>query len=187
MLGLDIYTDGSCHRETGIGGWGLAWFSPSGTKLGDRCGNALDTTNNRMELQAVIEACKLTVEIMPPPDYTTVSIITDSLYVKNGLVKWIHDWKSLGWRSRTGEVKNLDQWKEAYDLYYLQLKGRVPLYWVKGHSGVPGNELADQLAEKARTDLNRDVLTRKLEVLKARTRKLESLLEEWELLNSRSK
>jgi ribonuclease HI len=177
MFELEIYTDGSCHRETGIGGWGLAWFSPAGVRMGSRAGSALDTTNNRMEMQAVMEACKLVLEMVHPDCHESVLIVTDSQYVKNGLTQWIHNWKASGWRNQVGEIKNLDLWKEAYDLYYLQLKGKVSMQWVKGHSGVPGNELADQLAEDARKSLTRGVVEKKLQVLRTRAEYLEVLLD----------
>jgi ribonuclease HI len=171
MSEIVIYTDGSCLLETGVGGWGYVGYRDDEPYI-ENAGHSLDTTNNRMELQAVIAAC---LWLSLAKGWESATIITDSKYVRTGLLEWIHGWKALGWRTKTGAVKNLDLWREAYLLYYLTLEGRVDLKWVKGHSGVEGNERADRLADQARKKLEDEVLCRKIEVLKTRIEYLEDL------------
>ena len=131
-----MYTDGACSGNPGPGGWGTVLMS--GTHLKELCGGERDTTNNRMELMAVIagaEALKRSC---------SVDIHTDSTYVMKGMTEWIEGWKKRGWRNASKQpVKNVDLWQrleKALDRH------EVSWFWVKGHSGVPGNERADELA-----------------------------------------
>jgi ribonuclease HI len=132
-----IYTDGACKRNPdGPGGWGA--ILTSGPHVKELFGGSPSTTNNRMELTAVIEA--LTALKAP----STVELFTDSEYVRKGITEWIHNWKRRGWvTSDKKPVKNADLWR-ALD----EAAGRhqVEWRWVKGHNGDPGNERADALA-----------------------------------------
>ena len=137
-----MYTDGACRGNHGIGGWGV--FIQKENDQSDLYGFDLKTTNNKMELKAVIEGLKT---INPKAN---VTIITDSQYVKNGINQWILNWKKNGWKTAAKKpVKNIDLWKELDDLVENH---SVDWEWVKGHSGNPGNERADQLANKGIDD-----------------------------------
>ena len=137
-----MYTDGACKGNPGIGGWGV--FIQKENDQSDLYGFDLKTTNNKMELKAVIEGLKT---IHPKKN---VTIITDSQYVKNGINQWIFNWKKNGWKTAAKKpVKNIDLWKELDDLVENH---SVDWEWVKGHSGNPGNERADQLANKGIDD-----------------------------------
>jgi ribonuclease HI len=131
-----IYTDGACKGNPGPGGWG-AWLK-SGDHEKELYGGEPLTTNNRMELTAVIEA--LTALKKP----CAVILYTDSQYVRKGITEWIHNWKSRGWKTAGKEpVKNADLWQSLDEVS----KGhRIEWRWVKGHAGDPGNERADSLA-----------------------------------------
>ena len=135
---VTIYSDGACKGNPGPGGWG-AWLK-SGTHEKELWGGEAGTTNNRMELTAVIEALaslKRSCDIV---------VYTDSAYVKNGITSWIHNWKSRGWRTADGKpVKNDELWKRLDALSALH---RIDWRWVKGHAGDQGNERADQLANR---------------------------------------
>ena len=137
-----MYTDGACKGNPGIGGWGV--FIQKENEQNDLYGFDAKTTNNKMELKAVIEGLKI---IHPK---TNVTIITDSQYVKNGINQWIFNWKKNGWKTAAKKpVKNMDLWKELDDL----VENRSVFWeWVKGHSGNPGNDRADQLANKGIDD-----------------------------------
>ena len=134
-----IYTDGACKGNPGLGGWGVLIEFPE--DINELYGFQEDTTNNRMELIAVIEALnslKINSEI---------EIVTDSKYVKNGINEWIINWKKNGWRTASKKtVKNKELWQK---LDALVQNHNIVWKWVKGHSGHPGNERADQLANKA--------------------------------------
>jgi ribonuclease HI len=137
-MGLEIFTDGACRGNPGPGGWGavLIW----GEVERELCGGEPDTTNNRMELRAVIEALKALTR--PGP----VVVHTDSTYVMQGISKWIHGWKKNGWLTSAKQpVKNADLWKA---LDQAVAPHTVEWKWVKGHAGHPGNERADRLANK---------------------------------------
>lgn len=131
-----MYTDGACSGNPGPGGWGaLLLFGDHRREL---CGGETDTTNNRMELRAVIEGVKALKRRMP------VTIYTDSTYVMKGMTEWIEGWKAKGWRTAARKpVKNEDLWRE---LDAVLAGHEVEWRWVKGHSGDPGNEAADALA-----------------------------------------
>ena len=133
-----MYTDGACKGNPGIGGWGV--FIKYRYNEDNLSGFELDTTNNKMELMAVIEGLKTI-----PPN-SEVTVFTDSQYVKNGISQWIINWKRNGWKTASKKpVKNKDLWQR---LDILVKKNKVDWKWVKGHSGNPGNERADQLANK---------------------------------------
>ena len=145
---IKMYTDGACKGNPGIGGWGV--FIQRDNDQSDLYGFDLKTTNNKMELKAVIEGLKT---INPK---TNVTIITDSQYVKNGINQWIFNWKKNGWKTAAKKpVKNIDLWKELDDLVENH---SVDWEWVKGHSGNPGNERADQLANKGIDDYLKKVI-----------------------------
>ncbi len=135
---VEIFTDGACKGNPGPGGWG-ALLRFKGTQK-EIFGGAPETTNNRMELMAVIQA----LQALTKP--IGVTITTDSQYVKRGITEWITNWKRNGWKTAARKpVKNSDLWKQLDELvkqYQIEWK------WVKGHSGHPENELADELANR---------------------------------------
>jgi ribonuclease HI len=131
-----IYTDGACKGNPGPGGWG-AWLRSGGHER-ELFGGELLTTNNRMELTAVIEALRA----LKRP--CTVELYTDSQYVRQGITSWITNWKKRGWTTSDRKpVKNADLWR-ALDTEVA--RHTVSWHWVKGHAGDPGNEKADALA-----------------------------------------
>lgn len=138
MKEVTIYTDGACSGNPGPGGWG-AWLI-YGKHAKELTGGMVETTNNQMELMAAIEGLKS----LKNPCH--VMLYTDSTYVKDGITKWIHNWKRNGWRTANRKpVKNADLWKaleEAVERHDIIWK------WVKGHAGDPGNEKADELARQ---------------------------------------
>jgi ribonuclease HI len=135
---VEIFTDGACKGNPGPGGWGaLLRYKGHEKQL---FGGEADTTNNRMELLAVISALGALTR------NSKVAITTDSQYVKNGITQWIHNWKRNGWRTAAKKaVKNVDLWQR---LDQLVTQHDIEWHWVKGHSGHPENELADLLANK---------------------------------------
>ena len=135
---VQIFTDGACKGNPGIGGWGvLMQFNGKTRKL---YGGAKLTTNNRMELLAVIRA----LEALKRP--CKIRLHTDSTYVQKGISEWIHLWKKQNWRtSNKKEVKNNDLWKQ---LDQLAQPHQIEWLWVRGHSGHEGNEQADKLANQ---------------------------------------
>jgi ribonuclease HI len=137
MTGIvEIYTDGACKGNPGVGGWG-ALLRYDG-RIREIYGGEPYTTNNRMELMGVIRA----LEALRRP--SRVRVHTDSQYVQLGISRWIHDWKRRGWRTADKKpVKNEDLWRELDEL-----AGRhdIEWVWVKGHAGHDGNERADELA-----------------------------------------
>ena len=133
-----IYTDGACKGNPGPGGWG-AWLK-AGTHEKELFGGEAETTNNRMELLAVIKA----LEALKRP--CAVTIWTDSSYVQQGMTNWLAGWKAKGWRTASKQpVKNVDLW-QALDA--AAARHQVEWRWVKGHAGHEGNEKADQLANR---------------------------------------
>ncbi len=133
-----VYTDGACKGNPGPGGWGalLRWNGHEKELFG---GERV-TTNNRMELTAVIEA------LSALKSRSEVAVYTDSEYVKNGITTWIHGWKQRGWRTADKKpVKNVELWQR---LEALAAQHDVQWHWVRGHDGDPGNERADALANR---------------------------------------
>ncbi|ALO39365.1 ribonuclease HI [Alcaligenes nematophilus] len=135
---VDIWTDGACKGNPGLGGWGA--LLRHGGREKAICGGEANTTNNRMELMAVIEALKA----LKRP--CQVRVHTDSQYVQKGMNEWLPGWKARGWRTADKKpVKNADLWQE---LEQQAAKHELTWLWVRGHAGDPGNERADQLANE---------------------------------------
>ena len=133
---VDAYTDGACSRNPGPGGWGALLLAGDHKK--ELTGGAHETTNNRMELSAAIEA----LNAVKAAD--TVRLHTDSTYVRDGITQWIDRWKKNGWRTAARKpVKNEDLWRALDE---ARTRHTVEWYWVKGHDGHPENERADALA-----------------------------------------
>ena len=136
---VTVYTDGACSGNPGPGGWGAVLLFDCGEER-RVSGGCKETTNNRMELTAVIEA------LVVLDGKHDVCINTDSIYVKNGITSWIHTWKSNGWKtSSKSAVKNVDLWMRLEELV---LRHNMEWKWVKGHSGDKYNEEADVLARR---------------------------------------
>lgn len=139
MSAVEIYTDGACRGNPGPGGWG-AVLSMNGHER-ELSGAESPTTNNRMELTAVIRA----LEALKRP--VKARLYTDSEYVRKGITEWVAGWKVKGWKTAARKpVKNQDLWEQ---LDALVAKHDIEWHWVKGHSGVPGNERCDALANRA--------------------------------------
>ena len=135
-MGVEIFTDGACSGNPGPGGWGSVLLYNGHRK--EMSGGETETTNNRMELLAVIRA----LQALKRPCKVTVN--TDSVYVMKGITEWIDNWKARNWKTASKKpVKNVDLWKE---LETAVQPHEVNWKWVKGHSGVPENERADELA-----------------------------------------
>jgi ribonuclease HI len=135
-----IYTDGACKGNPGPGGWGA--MLTSGDTVKELFGGEMGTTNNRMEMTAVIEA----LAALKRP--CRVTLYLDSEYVRKGITEWISGWKARGWRTAAKQpVKNVDLWQKLDNL--ISSSGHtIEWRWVKGHAGDPGNERADALANK---------------------------------------
>ena len=143
MRSVQAYTDGACSGNPGPGGWGVV------LQFGDHerelMGGENDTTNNRMELTAAIEALKAVKEPC------RIALTTDSTYVKDGITKWLSNWKRNGWKTAAKKpVKNQDLWQQ---LEHHAAQHSVEWLWVKGHSGHPENERADTLANEGMSTL----------------------------------
>jgi ribonuclease HI len=135
---VEIFSDGACRGNPGPGGWGALLRHNNVEK--ELFGGEADTTNNRMELTAVIRA----LEALKRP--SRVRLYTDSLYVQKGISQWIHDWKRRGWRTADKKpVKNADLWRSLDE---LAARHDVEWHWVRGHAGHVENERADRLANK---------------------------------------
>ncbi len=135
---IDIYTDGACKGNPGLGGWGALLCGAGKTR--ELFGGEAHTTNNRMEMTAVIRA----LEALKRP--CRVRLHTDSKYVQQGISEWIHSWKKRGWKTADKKpVKNEDLWRQ---LDALAAQHEIEWLWVKGHAGHDGNERADALANR---------------------------------------
>jgi ribonuclease HI len=141
---IRIYTDGGCSGNPGPGAWAYIMLEPKG-----ECRDAhfcAETTNNRMELQAVIEALKAAGKRQDPAS-TQIELFTDSQYVKNGISEWIHNWMRNGWITRSKQpVKNQDLWKQ---LLRLSSTMNIRWRWLQGHAGDRYNEACDRLVQEA--------------------------------------
>ena len=141
MPDLFAYTDGACSGNPGPGGWGVLLLARDGdlvVKERTLNGGEPETTNNRMELLAAINA----LENLSRP--SEITVVTDSAYVKDGITKWIHGWKRNGW-TKKGGLKNVELWQR---LDAAQARHKVTWEWIKGHAGHPENERADELARE---------------------------------------
>lgn len=139
MKHVEIFTDGACKGNPGPGGWGAVIRYGKHEK--EISGGEADTTNNRMELRAVIEALKILIEPC------RITLYTDSKYVLDGMTKWIEGWQRNGWKNASKQpVRNADLW---HDLIEAAARHEIAWEWVKGHSGHPENERADRLASDA--------------------------------------
>jgi ribonuclease HI len=135
---VEVFSDGACRGNPGPGGWGVLLRSNGAEK--ELWGGEADTTNNRMELTAVIRALEALTR------RSRVRVFTDSQYVQKGISEWIHSWKRKGWMTSDRKpVKNVDLWKRLDELAALH---EIEWRWVKGHAGHPENERADRLANK---------------------------------------
>jgi ribonuclease HI len=140
---VEIFTDGACRGNPGPGGWG-ALLRYDGVER-ELYGGELDTPNNRMELQAAIEALKALSRAC------TVDLTTDSVYVRSGITTWLEGWKEKGWKTAARKpVKNVDLWRALDE---ENQRHQVRWHWVKGHSGHAENERADQLANRGIDEL----------------------------------
>ncbi|MGB0467773.1 MAG: ribonuclease HI [Pontibacterium sp.] len=138
MKSVRIFTDGACKGNPGPGGWGAVLFYGDAEK--QLYGGEANTTNNRMELMAAIEALSILKR------ESVVKLTTDSQYVRKGITQWLVNWKRNGWKTAAKQpVKNADLWQR---LDAAVQRHSVEWFWVKGHSGHPENELADQLANR---------------------------------------
>lgn len=136
---VEIYTDGACSGNPGPGGWGSVLLYNGHRR--ELSGGERQTTNNRMELMAVIQA----LEALKRP--CEVTLHTDSTYVMKGMTEWLQNWKRRNWRTAGRKpVKNVELWQRLEQAIH---RHNVQWRWVRGHSGVPGNERADELARRA--------------------------------------
>ena len=140
MNAVEIYTDGACKGNPGPGGWGALLKSADSQK--ELFGGELETTNNRMEMMAVIEA----LSILKRPCHVTLHV--DSQYVLKGMTEWLAGWKARGWKTAAKQpVKNVDLWQRLDEV--VKASGHtIDWRWVRGHNGDPGNEHADMLANR---------------------------------------
>ena len=139
MSSVEIYTDAACRGNPGPGGWGATL--EMGEHFRELSGAEAMTTNNRMELTAVISALEALKRPVP------VKLYTDSEYVRRGITEWLKSWKARGWKTADKKpVKNQDLWER---LDAVAAQHQIEWHWVKGHSGVPGNERVDRLANAA--------------------------------------
>jgi len=143
MADVEIYTDGACRGNPGPGGWGVVLRYGKHEK--ELYGGESQTTNNRMELMAAI----MGLESLKRP--CSVELTTDSVYVRSGITEWLPNWKKRGWKTSARKpVKNIDLWQRLDEAVQAH---KVSWHWVKGHSGHPENERADQLANRGIDEL----------------------------------
>ena len=143
MKAIEVFTDGACRGNPGPGGWGVLLIIDG--KESSLCGGEKDTTNNRMELTAAIKALEVFKE------ESILTLTTDSTYVKDGITKWLDNWKVKNWLTASKKpVKNKDLWIK---LDQLNARHKVSWKWVKAHAGHRENEIADQLANKGIDEL----------------------------------
>jgi len=134
-----IYTDGACSGNPGPGGWGVVLRAGAHEK--ELSGGEDETTNNRMELMAAIAALEELKQA------SAIDLFTDSTYVRDGIMKWIHNWKRNGWKTAAKKpVKNVDLWQRLEEVMEPH---DIEWHWIKGHAGHPDNERADELARSA--------------------------------------
>ena len=153
VVSLRIYADGACLKYPSHGGWAFVVYDDKNNKLFEDSGSEPITTNNRMELQAAICAAEYAIlagtysgQQHGSPKSFDVEIFTDSKYVQQGITTWIHSWVKNNWKASNGAVKNQDLWERIHELSQALT---IKWSWVKGHSGVEGNERADVLASTA--------------------------------------
>ncbi len=140
-----VFTDGASKRNPGPGGWGVVVVTPDGhvTELG---GGAALTTNNKMELTGAIQALTHVRDMRG-----RLAVYTDSTYVIQGIESWVHNWKRRGWKTATGgEVLNRELWEELHALVSARPPRSTTWHYVRGHSGIPGNERVDAIADASR-------------------------------------
>lgn len=157
MKAVTIHTDGGCHGNPGPGAW--AAILRFRDKAREISGGALATTNNRMEIQAALEALRMLKE---PCE---VTIFTDSTYVRDGITKWILGWRRSGWISKTTKkaVKNQDLWRALDEVVKTH---KITWQWLKGHAGHKDNERCDELANKVIAEIRRKYSNQELDRLK---------------------
>ncbi len=137
-----VFTDGASKRNPGPGGWGVVIVTPDGhvTELG---GGAALTTNNKMELTGAIEALTHIADVAGP-----LAVYTDSTYVIQGIESWVHNWRRRGWKTATGgEVMNRELWETLSSLTAARPRRSIAWHYVRGHTGIPGNERVDEIAD----------------------------------------
>jgi len=137
-----VFTDGASKRNPGPGGWGVVIVTPDGhvTELG---GGAALTTNNRMELTGAIQALTRVADHEGP-----LAIYTDSTYIIQGIESWVHNWRRRGWKTAAGgDVLNRELWEELWALVAARPRKSIAWHYVRGHSGIPGNERVDEIAD----------------------------------------
>lgn len=141
---MQIFTDGGCHGNPGPGGW--AYIVRDGENTHQSSGAERATTNNRMELTAVIRALRFIAAGIDKP-VAPIEVYTDSQYVQKGISEWIHGWMRNGWKTASKDpVKNKELWQELWD---INSKVKPVWRWVKGHAGHPENEACDSLVQEA--------------------------------------
>lgn len=143
---IEIFTDGACRGNPGPGGWGV-WLCDS-SRQQTLCGGELATTNNRMELLAAIKA------LASVPQSRDIILTTDSQYLRLGITEWLPKWKLKNWKTAANKpVKNQDLWQQLDEQVQ---RHQIRWHWVKGHTGHPGNEKADSLANQGLDELLRE-------------------------------
>jgi ribonuclease HI len=148
---IHIYTDGGCSGNPGPGGWAYVIIRDS-RLLAEKLGSEKETTNNRMELQAVIASLDALSSLGLTSETEEISVYTDSQYVQKGMTEWLSEWKSRGWKTSAKKpVKNRDLWQR---LDNLASGFSVKWVWVKGHAGNEYNERCDSMTQKAIATLN---------------------------------